>query len=208
MKKYYSQFGQDNWVCDFFKYKTDGYFLDIGAYDGIEFSNTYYLEQQLGWTGICVEASSLNFNKLMQANRSCIRLHNAVYKQNKIVKFPAAGGLGAGLTIGVNQATEDVQALTLKTILKDNNSPKLIDYVSLDIEGFEYEALLGFPFKEYEVIMWTVEHNLYNTCAETIMLKANVLNIMTKNGYKLVKENVGSSPLWPAEDWYINAKYI
>ena len=52
---WYSQAGQDQWVTEFFENKRGGYFLDIGAHDGWGDSNTWYLEEKLGWSGICLE---------------------------------------------------------------------------------------------------------------------------------------------------------
>ena len=71
--KYYSQAGQDKWVDDFFKSKKDGYFLDIGAYDGIHLSNTYYLENELGWDGLCIDADADVYNNL-DKNRNCKKI--------------------------------------------------------------------------------------------------------------------------------------
>ena len=50
-----SQVGQDAWVCRMLGNKTNGYFIYIGAHDGITLSNTYTLEKEFEWTGICVE---------------------------------------------------------------------------------------------------------------------------------------------------------
>jgi hypothetical protein len=52
---WYSQAGQDRWVVDTLGDRP-GYFVDVGAYDGIQTSNTYALELA-GWDGICIEAS-------------------------------------------------------------------------------------------------------------------------------------------------------
>lgn len=54
--EYYSQVGQDRWVINYFGENYKGFFIDIGAYDGISISNTYALEK-LGWKGICVDAN-------------------------------------------------------------------------------------------------------------------------------------------------------
>jgi len=50
---YKSQAGQDEWVCKTLNNKVGGYFIDIGATNGFDLSNTYYLEKQLKWNGIC-----------------------------------------------------------------------------------------------------------------------------------------------------------
>ena len=57
MMKFYSQCGQDKWAYEnLFKNKNDGFFIEIGADDGIHFSNTKFFED-LGWNGICIEPS-------------------------------------------------------------------------------------------------------------------------------------------------------
>ena len=61
---YYSQAGQDEWVVNFFKSKKNGFFLDIGAHNGIYINNTYYLEKNLEWTGLCIEANPIIFEEL------------------------------------------------------------------------------------------------------------------------------------------------
>ena len=51
---YKSQFGQDKFLNEnIFKNKRNGVFIDIGAHDGITYSNSYVFEKQLDWTGIC-----------------------------------------------------------------------------------------------------------------------------------------------------------
>jgi hypothetical protein len=55
MSQSYSQIGQDLEVLRKYKNKYNGYFVDIGASDGIIYSNTYLLEKRYGWKGICVE---------------------------------------------------------------------------------------------------------------------------------------------------------
>ena len=47
-----------------FKNKRDGFFLDIGANDGITLSNSYFFEKELGWKGICFEPLKNAFQKL------------------------------------------------------------------------------------------------------------------------------------------------
>jgi len=52
--RYYGQHGEDFLLWHFFNYRRDGYFLDIGAHDGIALSNTKSFEER-GWRGICAE---------------------------------------------------------------------------------------------------------------------------------------------------------
>lgn len=72
---YYSRHGQDRFLNEqFFHDRRQGCFVDLGAYDGIESSNTLFFEETLGWHGICVEPIPDAFAKL-EANRRCLCLN-------------------------------------------------------------------------------------------------------------------------------------
>jgi hypothetical protein len=66
-----SQLGQDKIVDEYLGGKGNGVFVDIGAYDGVTFSNTLMLERERGWTGICIEPLPDIFAELRK-NRRCI----------------------------------------------------------------------------------------------------------------------------------------
>jgi len=200
--KFTGQAGQDKWVTDFFEKKKNGYFLDIGAYDGVQWSNTYCLEKELNWSGLLVEAS-LDLCNQMKFSRSQTIVQKAIYKENTILKFKSnrwAGSIN-------NEGSEIVEAITFEKLLRDYNSPKIIDYISLDIEGGEIDALLGFPFDEYISILWTIEHNVYYGNRE---MKDKIYEILSSNNYIRAYDNVcsGGDPKFPFEDWYVHKNYI
>jgi hypothetical protein len=63
------QFDQDRWVAeDVYSSMRDGYFVELGANNGLLYSNTVELERRYGWRGLCIEASWSKFAEL-QANR-------------------------------------------------------------------------------------------------------------------------------------------
>ncbi len=194
-----SQIGQDRWVCEFFSYKKNGYFVDIGAHNGIFYSNTIYLEQVLGWKGICMEAGLGHYNSLLR-NRSCDSYHAFITNQDgENISFNESNYVKPRI-----RKTIKVPTRTVATAFKSFAVPKVIDYVSLDVDGPEYKILQGFPFTEHEVILWTIEHNMYQTGPES---KMNIKGIMEANGYVIAKEDM-SSPEVAFEDWYVNKKYI
>jgi hypothetical protein len=69
-----SQAGQDEWVAEFYNNKKNGYFIEVGAYDGVGDSNTYFLEKVLDWNGISIEANENKFFELCN-NRSSININ-------------------------------------------------------------------------------------------------------------------------------------
>jgi FkbM family methyltransferase len=198
---YYSQSNQDKWVSEFYNNKTNGYFIEIGAYDGIQTSNTYFLEKNLNWVGICIEANPSIFTQLNE-NRKSVNLNVAVNNYKGVCSF------------NNDKITSDGQQIpcdTLNNIFKDNNVPKSIDYLSIDIEGYEYIILKDFNFNKYDIGMLTIEHNLYFEGPER---KDNIFELLTNNGYTRVVDNalcLDTNPLYynqPYEDWYINNKLL
>jgi len=166
IRKLYSQAGQDLWVMrDVFNYKTSGFFIDIGAYDGVYLSNTYWLEKHLGWQGICVEADPKTF-ALLRKNRQCECLNACVGASNHKVSFLSGKGPYSGaLETCLGAETENIsggESLILKTssledILKVCNAPNVIDYLSVDVEGMEEEVISSFPFKDVRFLCATIE---------------------------------------------------
>jgi hypothetical protein len=159
-----SQMDQDRWlVHSVFPGVTNGYFVDVGAGDGVKDSNTKVLED-VGWSGICIDPFPTNMN-----NRTC-----AVFKEvvdsatGRKVRFRAAGIFG-GIDdyLGLFKDYEFVKrselveftTTTLEDILARAKAPSFIHYISLDIEGGELEALKAFPFSKYRVGAFTIEHN-------------------------------------------------
>ena len=149
---YKSQGGQDKWVEEMSKGATGGFFVEVGAYDGLESSNTYYLEQTLGWTGVCIEAG-VSYFKALEVNRpNTINVNKAV--------MPYSGTCNFGQFEVVQNGVE-VVCDTLSNILTSVGAPSVIDYLSLDIEGGEIGALESFDWGKYRINLLTVEHNLY-----------------------------------------------
>jgi FkbM family methyltransferase len=186
IKKYYSQADQDRWVVEqVFNYKTAGYFLDIGAFDGVRLSNTFYLERNLGWTGLCLEADPGTFPAL-KANRKCKCLNACVGLPGQNVEF--ASGLGpfsGSRKMSEEDATAggakmDVTTVSLAGILKEHNAPRVIDYISLDVEGMEYDVMQTFPFEEHRFLCATIERP-----------GAALRDLLKDRGYLLVADTPG-----------------
>ena len=76
-----SQLAQDLNVISFYNNMKNGYFIEIGASDGISLSNTYLLEKKYNWNGICIEPIPDEYNKLIK-NRSAICCNRAIYNES------------------------------------------------------------------------------------------------------------------------------
>lgn len=72
----YSQIGQDIFVLQMLKNKTNGIFLDIGCYLPIEINNTYLLEKNYNWNGISIDIE--NYSEEWKIRKSKFIQHNAL----------------------------------------------------------------------------------------------------------------------------------
>lgn len=198
---FYSQSGQDEWVVKLLNNKENGYFLDIGAYDGVESSNTAHLERELNWSGINIEANSHAFGRLVH-NRSTINIYSAVSDYNGTCFFSGDS---------IAEQGEEVVCKKLTTILEQYNAPKYIDYLSIDVEGHEYTILKDFDFATWTIGLMTVEHNLYCWGSEN---KDRLYELLTSRGFIRVVEDapcLDTNPLYyqqPYEDWYVNSTLL
>ena len=172
-EKYFSQAGQDKIIKEvFFKNKKNGFFIEIGAYDGIQGSNCYHFEKLLNWSGIALEPSSIQFEKLKK-NRKCKLLNNAVSHEIKEVEFiEVTEGLTQmsgindnsfkrNINIISNNERSKIRSINLKTITFEQVVPKnvVIDYLSIDIEGGEMDLLKSINFNNNEIKVVSVENN-------------------------------------------------
>jgi FkbM family methyltransferase len=86
---YQSQMGQDMFLNRwFFKNRAPGFFVDVGAFDGIRGSNTFYFEKNLQWTGIAFEPNPSAF-EVLRSTRSCRLIQGCAYHQDGHVPFLA-----------------------------------------------------------------------------------------------------------------------
>jgi len=175
---YYSQIGQDKYLNErFFHNKKNGVFIDIGAYDGLTHSNTYFFEKELGWTGICFEPIPRLYEKLKH-NRTCKCINACVANRPGPVDFLFVDGVpemlsGMLQTYDVRQFERvkyevahdggtyyaiKVPAVTLNEVLAEA-CITYVDFLSLDTEGSELMILQSINFDKITIYAISVENN-------------------------------------------------
>jgi len=204
---YKSQIGQDKWVESVLGGKRDGFFIELGASDGVEYSNTFYFEKTLGWNGIAIEPNPL-FHAALKRNRNCNICQVCVSdKDDDVIDFAVCGhASGAVSTAGPFTNKKDlikVPTKSMRSILKQYSAPSIIDYLSLDVEGHEYEVLKSFPFEDYVLRCITVEHNEPHVGSE---MRLKLRHLLESKGYLFVKGNddVMGWGHGPIDDFYIH----
>jgi FkbM family methyltransferase len=171
MRKYYSQHGEDYLLWSLFAGKKNkGFFVEVGALDGIRFSNTYSFELE-GWSGVCVEPHPEYFALLERNRPNSHCIESAAGNREGFVEFYAEPR-GEFSTL-VREIVEDeryeskmagykkieVPISSLTRILEDVESPSPIDIVSIDVEGAELSVLEGFDFSYYNPRVLIIEAN-------------------------------------------------
>jgi len=192
MSRSVSQLGQDINVLKVYKEQRNGYFVELGANDGIKISNTYLLEKTYDWTGICVEPIPSAFKKLVLNRPKSICMDSAVYDvSNLSLEFDIAhnanvlSGISANLdkhkaAVDANKTTIMVNTISLTDLLDKYNAPRFIEYMSIDTEGSEYEILKTFNFDKYIFGLIDVEHNGIEprrTMIRTLLLKNDYIYV-------------------------------
>jgi FkbM family methyltransferase len=172
-----SQRGEDFHAWHLLGFPREGFFVDVGAYDGIRGSNSYAMEQ-LGWKGILVEANPKSVEK-------CVR-----FRPSSIVVHAAIGGPDARGSIAFHQVSGNTDADMLSFVVSDESHKQMckkangtitqidvpfrsldsvlseyaadiprIDLLSIDIEGIELMALKGLSFERWAPRLIIAEAN-------------------------------------------------
>ena len=160
---------------------SDGYFIECGANDGINQSNTWHFEKYLNWNGLLIEPLEDKFIELKK-NRS---RHNYFYNialSDSIDKkslYIINNNLESKVVDKENKETNvaKFKSTTLTRILEEISAPKLIDFFSLDVEGYEEQVIQGIDFNIYNFQFLLVETK-----------NEKVIKFLKENNYELVEK--------------------
>lgn len=190
-ERYYSQHGEDFILRKIFP-KDNGFFVEVGCIDGLRFSNTLFFEKK-GWKGICIEAHS-SYIDLMKENRPNSQIvHCAIGEKDEgVVTFYANA---RGSLSSLDKSTEKIFEKTHKQFFSGFEEQKVekrtltsvfdqlgvghIDFISIDIEGYEVEAMEGLDLNKYKPTLFLVEVN-------SMEHKLRMEKMLLPAGYKLI----------------------
>jgi FkbM family methyltransferase len=190
-----SENGQDIFALLSNNFLRDKIFVEIGAYDGVKFSNSYLLEKKFGWTGVLVECIPRNFNEI-KLSRDCKSILAAATNKNveriKVVEQPAPNLSGLMNKIqknSWNSLMHQVPGYSLDSILKMACPMGEIGFLSVDIEGAEYALFENAVLSEYNITAICVEHN-FRPDAEKLR------NLITAQGYRVIFGESSGNDYW------------
>ena len=165
-----SQYGQETFVNYIINKKDCGYYVDVGASNGILCSNTLILEQN-GWNGICIEPIPTQYKKLIKNRPNSINVNLSISDSTNNFKFVEflddrseySGQLNTirdeKLLDKFKHKIVEVKVETLNNLLIENNAPNFIDYIDIDVEGHELNVLQSIDYSKFSFNIIGVETN-------------------------------------------------
>ena len=174
----YSQHGEDIFIENLLGHNSVRSFIDVGANDGVLFSNTYKFAKN-GARGLCFEPSKttyikLRLNHLFHNNVKCFR--QAVSNVNGNAPFIKDGYEAILSRLGSESSNNKngvrVQTVTMASVLRKYPSFHEIDLLSVDVEGHEREVLEGLDgssFKSQIIILESDKTNVESLLSVPIL---------------------------------------
>lgn len=205
--KSHSQIKQDLFVLIATRFKSNGFFVEFGATDGVKLSNTFLLEKYFAWSGICAEPGISWHNDLKKNRTAAIDTRCVWSKTGETLDFSDSEDAELS-TISAfkthdNHAvqrerskTSKVSTVSLLDLLIQHNAPSKIDYLSIDTEGSEYEILRNFDFDMFNIDIITCEHN-YTPAREKIHM------LLKDKGYVRLLTSLSRF-----DDWYVRGDFL
>lgn len=198
-----AQLFQDLFVLSQLDFKAKGFFVEFGAASGFDLSNSYLLEHQFGWTGILAEPCR-EWHSALKKNRTCHIETKCVWQEsNQKLMFNATSTAEFSTIESFSESDRHagnrkagkryaVETISLVDLLDKYGAPRVIDYLSIDTEGSEFDILNSFDFAKYQFRTITCEHNFTPQ-------REKIHSLLTKNGYVRKLERFSAF-----DDWYVN----
>jgi FkbM family methyltransferase len=198
-----SQIKQDLFVLKELEYKKNGFFVEFGATNGIDLSNSFLLESEFSWQGILAEPGRIWRNDLRKNRPNAKIEERLVWKDSGSKLLFNETAMAEFSTIDLlsnrdvhrghreNGGKYEVETISLNDLLSKHKAPSIIDYLSIDTEGSEYEILSGLDFGKYGFRVITCEHNYSKQ-------RNLIYKLLTKHGYVRKHEEISLF-----DDWYV-----
>ena len=209
--RYFSINSLDKQIEHYLNYD-NGFFVELGANDGVNQSNTLFFERFRGWRGVLIEPYKPNYNDLVRNRSSQNYFKNAAcvgptYLSPTISLWysnlmTATIGIDSDIQNPKNHADQgskfwggrafifEAPAFTLNRILIEAFSPHKIDLLSLDVEGVELEILNGVDHSVFRFRYILVESRQFEAICEFLEKQNYIFERKLSNHDYLFKDNL------------------
>ncbi len=206
-KNIQSQIFQDVFAAFIVENKFEKTFLEFGATDGFELSNSFMLEKNLFWKGILSEPSP-QWHEILKKNRKDTKVikkciwsetgKNLDFFMSEVGSLSTINDFIDNDKTSLPQNTFDrkksgkiisVETISLNDLISKYFNDKSPSYISIDTEGSEFEILKSFDFNKYKPIVLTIEHNYTN-------LQKKIDELMYAKNYVRIFNNLTAFDAW------------
>ena len=202
-----SQLYQDIFAAFIVGKKFDKTFLEFGATDGFNLSNSYMLEKSLGWNGALAEPSPQWHDELKKNRSSSDIITDCIWSESKKELNFFMSDAGVASTIDSFKESDRfsmpsntdariksgkniyVKTISLNDVIQNNFNGRTPSYISIDTEGSEYEILRTFDFVKFRPVVFTIEHNFTNQ-------QEKIDDLMQSNNYVRIFKKITAFDAW------------
>tara|TARA_B100000242_G_scaffold285691_1_gene250434 strand:- start:257 stop:847 length:591 start_codon:yes stop_codon:yes gene_type:complete len=181
--------GEDLIIADLTKNINNGFYVDAGCYHPLHLNNTYLLYKRK-WNGINIDISEFSIKLFNFMRPDDVNINSAISDSENEISFYYQKKLSQLSTIKKNISTERMQgkikekkikSFTLNSVLKNSKfKDKQIDFLNIDVEGADFEALRSLDFKTYNPKIICIE------IMEKNILNSKIFNFLKNLNYKKV----------------------
>jgi FkbM family methyltransferase len=196
---FHSQYKQDEFLEEtIFKGFRDGFFVDVGAHDGISINNTLFFEKERGWKGINVEPIPEVYARLSDNRPACCNINCAVSETNGTAEFIQNCGYSemisglkehydprhsARLSRELAAHGGETRTITVPTRRLDDiiteHGVAHVHYLSIDVEGAEFSVIKSIDFSSVFIDVIGFENNYQDSASP-------IVRYLFEKGYKLL----------------------
>ena len=192
--RYFAEYGEDSIVNCLLSYRREGFYVDVGAFHPKRLSSTYFFYKKQNWRGIIVEPNTVNaelfkimlkrdivVNRVVASKASEMKYFMFEYaSQNTFDEQFKNDRIAEGMKV-VDEAHIKVQPLEE---LLDESLPQdqVIDYLNIDVEGFDLDVLKSNNWKKYRPTIITIEDIKFDINNSN---KSEIYTYLKAQGYKL-----------------------
>ena len=195
-RKIYSNWGLDIMADHFFRNKKKGIYIDVGCHHPFLNNNTYLLYKR-GWLGINIDLDFSSIDMFNYFRKLDLNVHAAISDKEIETDLYFYHNRSAINTLSVDSGSgskevKKIKTRTLNNIIENSKfKDNEIDYLSVDVEGHEFNVIKAFNLEKYKpklIILELINPKIKEFYLSDInnVLDSNIYKYMNENNYKLV----------------------
>ena len=203
-RKRYSQWGEDEFIDQYFKDKEKGIYLDIGCFNPFMYSNTCLLYNR-GWSGINIDINQTSIDLFNIARPKDFNICTTINDEKKLFEvflddpFSPVNTLdkkfykNLGKSFSTNEKILPVESKSIDEVINLSGIKKDIDFINIDVEGSDYKILTQININKLKPKLISIEtHNTEGSESENFQ---QIHEYLSENKFTIYKR-VGPTTLF------------